>query len=163
MVAPQDANVVTVSDARNSLTKIVRGFREHPESSEPVIVGAHRRPTAVIITYERFRNMSDIVRIGPGSVLGVLHERSDLIRRLAVMHNIGAVKVFGSVARGEDDANSDVDLLVDTGDGTSYFDIAGFASDVEAIVQRPVDVLSIGSLDHRRASDRQILREAIDL
>ncbi|WP_166979452.1 nucleotidyltransferase domain-containing protein [Paramicrobacterium fandaimingii] len=155
--------VVTLSESRATLTQIVRSFREHPDSSTPVIIGAHRRPTAVIVPIEQYRNMSDGVRIEPGDVRSLLHERRDLIMRLAAMHNLDDVKVFGSVARGEADERSDVDLLVETGDGTSYFDIAGFASDVEAIVRRPVDILSVGSLDIASEGDRRILREARSL
>lgn len=155
--------VVTVSEARASLTSIVREFREHPEAAAPVVIGAHRRPTAVIVPIEQFRRMSDMVQVEPGDVRSLLRDRRDLIQRLATMYKIEDVKVFGSVARGDDDERSDVDLLVEPGEGMTYFGVAGFASDVEAIVQRPVDVVSARSLNPQWASDRRILREAVAL
>lgn len=52
------------------------------------------------------------------------------------------VAVFGSVARDEDRADSDVDLLVDlTPDlAKDFFAYAGVAADLEEIVGRDVDV-----------------------
>jgi predicted nucleotidyltransferase len=44
------------------------------------------------------------------------------------------VRVFGSVARGEVDGFSDLDLLIDVAPGRGYFDMAGFALDVEQLM-----------------------------
>ena len=42
-----------------------------------------------------------------------LRDRREEILRVAAKHSAGKVFVFGSVARGEETADSDVDLLVD--------------------------------------------------
>lgn len=60
---------------------------------------------------------------------------------LAADYGLSNVRVFGSVAGGEDDFDSDIDLLVDAKPGTSTFEIGAFAEDVELLTGFPVDVL----------------------
>ena len=51
-----------------------------------------------------------------------IRERRDEILRVATCHGAGNVRIFGSVARGDDTLESDVDLLVDvTGETTPWF------------------------------------------
>jgi hypothetical protein len=50
------------------------------------------------------------------------------------------VRVFGSVARGENSESSDVDLLVSLDAGASLLDLIGFACDAEDILGVRVDV-----------------------
>ena len=78
--------------------------------------------------------------------------------RLVQAHRGTEVWVFGSVARDEDDAESDLDLLVRFEDGASLFDLVGLEQDLEALLGVPVDVVSIGGL---RPSHDAILREAV--
>ncbi|HEY9478333.1 MAG TPA: nucleotidyltransferase domain-containing protein, partial [Microbacteriaceae bacterium] len=52
------------------------------------------------------------------------------------------VRVFGSVARGEDDHSSNVDLLVTFAEDASVLDAAGLMLDLERILGVRVDVLS---------------------
>ena len=46
------------------------------------------------------------------------------IRRIVEAHRARNPRVFGSAARGDDTAASDLDLLVDTVETTSLFDLA---------------------------------------
>jgi predicted nucleotidyltransferase len=69
--------------------------------------------------------------------------------------------VFGSVARGDETDASDVDLLVQPTDASTLFDLAQFAIDMESLLERAVDVVSIRSLDAQQ--DSQILAEAVRL
>src|ERR1039458_3972185 len=60
-----------------------------------------------------------------------VRERRDEILRVAARHGAGNVRLFGSVARGEDMLESDVDLLVDvTGATTPWVPgrMAGFCA-----------------------------------
>jgi predicted nucleotidyltransferase len=50
--------------------------------------------------------------------------------------------VFGSVARGDDRAHSDIDLLVDNDPGRSLLDIVGLGQDLEELLDPRVDVLT---------------------
>jgi predicted nucleotidyltransferase len=79
----------------------------------------------------------------------------------AVKRNRGRrVRVFGSLARGDDRSDSDVDFLVDFDAGSSLFDLLHLTRDLEELLGRSVDVVSAGGLKGR---DQEILDEAIDL
>jgi len=77
-----------------------------------------------------------------------LRNRREEILRVAARHGAGNVSVFGSVARGEDTAGSDVDLLVDvTGEPTPWFP-GGLVADLEELLGRRVQVIIRRSLSH---------------
>jgi predicted nucleotidyltransferase/DNA-binding XRE family transcriptional regulator len=59
------------------------------------------------------------------------------------------LRVFGSVARGEDGPDSDVDLLVDLPEGTSLFAILALEGVLERILKVKVDLATVGSLKPR--------------
>jgi predicted nucleotidyltransferase len=67
-------------------------------------------------------------------------------------------RVFGSVARRDDNDQSDVDLLVDTTGSTTLFDIAGIELELERLIGVPVHVTTTAAL-RGRLRDR-ILAEA---
>jgi uncharacterized protein len=71
------------------------------------------------------------------------------------------VRVFGSVARGEQRPDSDIDLLVDFEPGRSLLDLTGLLLDLEETLGRKVDVVSSGGLRPRVAGE--ILRDAVSL
>ena len=54
--------------------------------------------------------------------------------------------VFGSVARGEDKKNSDIDLLIKLASGKSLLDLAGLKLDLEDKLKRKVDVITYNSI-----------------
>jgi predicted nucleotidyltransferase len=54
--------------------------------------------------------------------------------------------VFGSTARGEDTASSDPDLLVDTTESTSLFDLAAIELELERLIGIPMHVTAAGAL-----------------
>jgi len=66
----------------------------------------------------------------------------DLARR----HGVQSVRVFGSQARGESTAGSDVDLLVRMDAGRDLFDLVAFRRALEKLLALPVDVVSEGGL-----------------
>lgn len=150
--------VSTVAHARAALSTTLREFRSNADAS-PVVLGSHRKAEAVILPFRRYERLAD--QAPRPSVLQRLHECRDVILRLAALSKIEAVAVFGSVARGEDRPESDIDLLVTTVPGASYFDFAQFAIDIEQITGRKVDVVSRTTLDPARDAD--ILRDAMDL
>jgi predicted nucleotidyltransferase len=80
------------------------------------------------------------------------------IMRLADRYGAINVRVFGSVAREEDNPASDIDLLVEAGPKRAPFFPAGLKEELEALLGRKVDVLTPGAL-HWYIKDR-ILREA---
>ncbi len=66
----------------------------------------------------------------------------DRILALARQHGASNVRVFGSMARGEERAGSDLDLLVTLGEGRSLLDLAALKLELEDLVERPVDLVS---------------------
>jgi len=68
------------------------------------------------------------------------------IRRLAAAHGVVRVRVFGSRARGEAYAASDLDLLVDLAPDRDLLDLIAFKLDVEDLLGRRVDVLTEAAL-----------------
>lgn len=85
-------------------------------------------------------------------------ELRDEILRLAERRGASGVRVFGSVARGEANENSDLDLLVAWESGRSLLDHAGLVQDLEELLGVKVHVGTENSL-HWYVRDR-ILREA---
>jgi predicted nucleotidyltransferase len=78
----------------------------------------------------------------PASVLGrVLSTRRDAVVEAAARHGLSNVRVFGSVARGEDGPDSDVDLLVDLAPEVSLIDLGRAEVELTRILERPVDVV----------------------
>jgi uncharacterized protein len=79
---------------------------------------------------------------------------------IASRHHASRVRPFGSAARGDDRPDSDIDLLVDFDEDSSLFDLMRMSRELEALLGRPVDVVSAGGLKTR---DTAILAESVDL
>jgi predicted nucleotidyltransferase len=88
-----------------------------------------------------------------------LHARQREIAAIAARYGVSNVRVFGSVARGEADEHSDLDLLIDVAPGHGYFDMAGFALEVEALLGVFTQVATENGLK-ARMRDR-IIAEAV--
>lgn len=71
------------------------------------------------------------------------------------------VRVFGSVARGDSTADSDVDLLVDVERGRSLLDLIGLNQDLERLLRCSIDVLTEAELSPYFRD--QVLDEAVVL
>ncbi|WP_119841358.1 nucleotidyltransferase family protein [Salinibacter ruber] len=91
----------------------------------------------------------------------IAHEHRNEILKLAREHGAYNVRLFGSVARGEDRPNSDLDLLVRMESGRSLLDHVALKQDLEDLLGRDVDVVTEASL-HPGLRDR-VLREAVSL
>jgi predicted nucleotidyltransferase len=86
--------------------------------------------------------------------------KREAIKAAVARHHGRRVRLFGSVARGEERPNSDIDLLVDFDPESSLFDLIRLTRELEGLLGRPVDVVSAGGLKER---DARILSEAVDL
>jgi predicted nucleotidyltransferase len=88
-------------------------------------------------------------------------DHRDEILRLATLHGAGNVMLFGSVARGENTPESDVDLLIDvTGDTTAWFP-GSLVADLEQLLGQRVQVVIRRSLSPLIRD--AVLREAVPL
>ena len=82
----------------------------------------------------------------------------DKILAIAAAYGASNLRVFGSVAKGEDRQGSDLDLLVDVRPGTSLFQFAGLQLEIEDALGVRVDLCTEAQL-HPRLKSR-ILAEA---
>jgi hypothetical protein len=96
------------------------------------------------------------------TVLGskVEFRKAKLVRDLTKLgaHN---VRLFGSVARGDDGPDSDVDLLIDVDPTVGLFALGRMRSEAERILGATVDIVPANSLKPDVAE--RILAEAIPL
>ena len=90
-----------------------------------------------------------------------LQQKREEILRLCATYGACNLRVFGSAARGQADAKSDVDFLVEMEPGRSLFDLGGLQYELERLLGRPVDVVTERGLK-ARIRDR-VLREAVPL
>jgi predicted nucleotidyltransferase len=93
-----------------------------------------RRPTA-----ETLERLGTVLRVPSLERVRASRER---ILEVAVRRRVSDVRVFGSVARGDATAGSDVDLLVHPAPDASLFDLAGFMAEVAELLGLHVDVVS---------------------
>lgn len=73
----------------------------------------------------------------------------DRIREIALSHRVNNVRVFGSVLRGEDTEDSDLDLLVDPTAETTLMDIAKIQVEIAQLLRVTVDVLTPKALPEK--------------
>jgi predicted nucleotidyltransferase len=91
----------------------------------------------------------------------LLKEKRDVILAAARRHGVRNIRIFGSVARGEDDSESDIDFLVDMEPDRSILDHASLLIELQQLLGRKVDVVSERGIKNRIRE--RVLREAIPL
>ena len=75
--------------------------------------------------------------------------------------SVSEIGVFGSCVRGEDTADSDLDILVDTGGSLDFFDFLELEEHLSALTAKKVDLVQRRVL--KPAIGRQILEEVVYL
>ena len=91
----------------------------------------------------------------------LLKDKREDILRIAAKYGAHNVRIFGSVARGEADDKSDIDVLVELEPGRSLLDHAALQLELEKLLGCKVDVATERSL-RPRIRDR-VLQEALPL
>ncbi|AGA68225.1 putative nucleotidyltransferase [Desulfitobacterium dichloroeliminans LMG P-21439] len=84
--------------------------------------------------------------------------KRDQIVSIASHYKFSNVRLFGSVLREEEKAESDIDFLVECSDDCSLFDLISLKNDLEEILGRKIDVVTPDSV-HWTIKDK-ILQEA---
>lgn len=79
-------------------------------------------------------------------VLDELYRQRAKVLAIAAHHGISNVRLFGSVVRGEETPDSDIDMLIDLAEGRGLDDYLAFAEELESLFHRPVDVIIDRSL-----------------
>lgn len=89
----------------------------------------------------------------------LLDAAAPVLKAVAAEHGYSGLSVFGSAARHQARADSDIDLLVDAPDGTSTFGFIRFKKLIEQILGREIDLVERGGL--KPGLDDDIRREAV--
>lgn len=95
-----------------------------------------------------------------GALAGI-HARRDEIIAAARSRGASDVRLIGSIARGTGGEGSDVDFLVMFEPGRSLLDLGGLTVDLEELLGRPVDVVTLEDL--RPHVRERVLAEAVDI
>jgi predicted nucleotidyltransferase len=90
-----------------------------------------------------------------------VHLKRTQILRIAAQNGVERLRVFGSVARGTDDEQSDIDFLVELAPDRSLLDLGNFLYEVRSLLGKEVDVVTEKGLRHRIRE--RVLAEAVDL
>ena len=95
------------------------------------------------------------------TIYELLQANRERILQTASKYGAYNVRIFGSVARGEADASSDVDFLVEMEPGRSLFDLGGLLMDLQELLNCKVDIVTEKGL--RQRIRERVLKEAISL
>ena len=85
-------------------------------------------------------------------------QHRDSIRQIVERHHARNPRIFGSVLHGQDTDGSDLDILVDTTEDTSLFDVGAIRAELTELLGVEVDVLTPGALPDRWK--QKVLNEA---
>ncbi len=90
-----------------------------------------------------------------------LRAKREEILRLCARYGARNPRVFGSVARGQADAESDIDLLVEMEPGRSLFDLGGLQYELERLLASRVEVVTERRLKGRIRA--RVLADAVPI
>ena len=95
------------------------------------------------------------------SVSNTIKSRREEIMKIAKKFGAINVRVFGSMARGEEGPESDLDVIVEMEKGASLLDIIAIKQDIEDLLGRKVDVVTEASISPYIRE--KVLGEAVNL
>ncbi len=130
-----------------------------PQSTVAFIESGRRQPSFAMV--ERlldaagFRLDLGLTNTIRPSTLLKRHARE--VTELLSRYPLAGVWVFGSVARGDDRPDSDLDLLVELRSGFSVIDILGLEEELADLLGCPVDLITTSEL-----SSNELLRRGVD-
>lgn len=88
----------------------------------------------------------------------LLTKREDILA-IAKKHGVTSIRLFGSVARGDSNEKSDIDLLIDVADPTPPWFPGGLVAELEKLTGRSVSVVEEVSLE--KTLKEKVLAEAV--
>ena len=91
----------------------------------------------------------------------LIKQKRERILETAARYGASNVRIFGSVARGQADESSDIDLLVNLEAGRSLMDLGGLLVELREILGTDVDVVTEKGL--RSRIREQVIKDAVPL
>lgn len=152
-MSPQRADVAL--DIQEAIRAEAQAADDLRARARAQLVAAARRGAAAGLTQRQIaeamgRSQPEISRLLhflPSTPRGrLLARHRDEVLRIARSHGARDVRVFGSVARGTDTPESDIDLVVTMPPETSLMALARIERDISAVLGCPVDVVSAETL-----------------
>jgi uncharacterized protein len=143
----------TIRRTRDTTGLTQHEFARRVGTSQPALSSYERGSRTP--SSETLRRIVRASGVRPSDLLAA--HRDDVVA-VCERHGATDVRVIGSVARAEDTADSDLDLLVRFRAGATLLDLAALVRELEDLLGRDVDVLSEAGL--RLPGDEPILAEA---
>jgi len=91
----------------------------------------------------------------------LVSQKRQEILDIAAKHGACNIRVFGSVARGDTNQDSDIDFLIDLGENLSPWFPVRLIRDLENLLDRKVDIVTEKGLKERIRE--RVLKEAVPL
>jgi predicted nucleotidyltransferase len=152
-----------------SATEFSRSFgkRNQDVQSETIEVTSYGRPVGYYMSPREYAELQ--ARASGGQAAPTYHSMRNTViakaaamRELAKRHKAKRIRLFGSVARGDDTPDSDIDFLVDLPKGYSLInDRLQLAVELEELFGRKIDLLVEAEMNKELAPS--IMEEAIEL
>jgi hypothetical protein len=176
-----------LADMEHSVAALLRSARQRAGLTQQAVAARAGVPQSVVSAYERGRREPSVsmlrklvaatgfrlrLDVRPtedaspsphlplGGPLGRrLQERAGAVATLLEDHRVSGAAVFGSVARGDERLDSDIDVLVDLPAGSGLFALARLTGDLERLLDARVDVVPRAGLkpDVRARVERDAL------
>ncbi|MEK6746733.1 MAG: nucleotidyltransferase family protein [Pseudomonadota bacterium] len=93
--------------------------------------------------------------------LSELRAKKPEIIKIASQYGVREIKVFGSIARGDENENSDIDLLIDNFNGT-FFGFASLKAELEDAIGKKIDLFKPNNIRHPLVRE-SIFRDLVPL
>ena len=90
-----------------------------------------------------------------------LDDIQKIVTPLAEKYHISEVYIFGSYARNEATANSDIVFLVFGGEGFRLTSVFAFAEELRMMIQKEIDVFEINEVNENSQFYKTIMREKL--
>lgn len=133
--------------------------------SQAALARAAQVPQPNLSAYENGRRapspevLERIARALVGRPSARVEQHRDVIRELVAEYRASSPRIFGSVARGDDEPGSDLDLLVDFTEEATLLDEVGLRLALHDLLRVEVDVIAADAL--RGEMRERILRDAV--
>lgn len=156
------ADLVRSARARRRLSqRELAKLANVPQSTVANVETGGRQPSVVmlerLLAAAGFRLETKLANAIRPSVLLERH-RSDVARVLA-RYPVEKAWVFGSVARGDDTPNSDLDVLIAFSEGVPFDDYLNLADELGEVLGCPVDVVTMKELESNELLQRRVKRD----